>query len=62
MPDPVSPASSPSGAAASAPIERESRHERVSRAAYLRFVARGAEPGHELEDWLAAETSIPVAV
>jgi hypothetical protein len=34
------------------------RHERIERAAYLRAVRRGFEPGHELEDWLAAEKEI----
>jgi hypothetical protein len=27
-------------------------------AAYYRSLGRGFEPGHELEDWLAAETEI----
>jgi DUF2934 family protein len=30
----------------------------ISRAAYLRAQARGFEPGHEVEDWLAAEAEI----
>jgi Protein of unknown function (DUF2934) len=34
------------------------RHERIALAAYLRAEARGFEPGHELEDWLAAEQEI----
>ena len=37
------------------------RHERIERAAYLRAVRRGLEPGHELEDWLAAEREIDLA-
>jgi hypothetical protein len=32
-----------------------SRHEAIARAAYFRAEARGFEPGHELDDWLAAE-------
>ncbi len=30
----------------------------ISRAAYLRAAQRGFEPGHEVEDWLAAEAEI----
>ncbi len=29
--------------------------EQIAFAAYLKAEARGFEPGHELEDWLAAE-------
>ena len=29
--------------------------EQIAIAAYLKAQARGFEPGHELEDWLAAE-------
>jgi hypothetical protein len=36
----------------------DSRHERIAHAAYRRAEARGFEPGHELEDWLAAEREI----
>lgn len=34
------------------------RHERIAIAAYLISEARGFEPGHEAEDWLAAESRI----
>ncbi len=34
------------------------RHDRIAIAAYLRSEARGFEPGHEAEDWLAAQTQI----
>ena len=35
---------------------------RTSRAALMRlYEARGAEPGHELEDWLEAENEIQQA-
>lgn len=37
------------------PIPRE---ERIALSAYLRAADRGFEPGHELEDWLAAEREI----
>jgi hypothetical protein len=30
----------------------------VAVAAYFRSLGRGFEPGHELEDWLAAENEI----
>lgn len=29
----------------------------IREAAYYRYLQRGCEPGHELEDWLAAETA-----
>jgi hypothetical protein len=34
------------------------RYERIAEAAYLRAEQRGFEPGHEIEDWLAAEKEI----
>ena len=30
----------------------------IAEAAYLRAAARGFAPGHELEDWLAAEAEV----
>jgi hypothetical protein len=52
-------------AEATAPLESPDRavdrggltfdHQRVSHLAYARFLARGAEHGHDLEDWLLAE-------
>jgi hypothetical protein len=39
-----------------------SREERIRCRAYEIYLERGAEPGHELEDWLQAErelTAIP---
>jgi hypothetical protein len=35
-----------------------SRQERIAELAYFRALARGFTPGHELEDWLAAEAEI----
>ncbi len=32
--------------------------ERIAELAYLKAEARGFSPGHELEDWLAAEAEI----
>jgi hypothetical protein len=34
------------------------RHEVIAAAAYFRAQKRGFEPGHDLEDWFAAETEI----
>jgi hypothetical protein len=36
----------------------DARNVEVRDAAYLRAQARGFEPGHELEDWLAAEHEV----
>jgi len=36
----------------------ELRNSMVRDTAYLRAEARGFEPGHELEDWLAAEHEV----
>jgi hypothetical protein len=38
--------------------EIESRRQRIERAAYRLAQARGFAPGHELEDWLAAEREV----
>jgi hypothetical protein len=35
-----------------------SKRERVAELAYYRALQRGFEPGHEIEDWLAAEAEI----
>ena len=37
---------------------QEHRHEYIAEAAYLRAQSRGFVPGHELEDWLAAEKAV----
>lgn len=34
------------------------RHELIAQAAYFRAQHRGFEPGHELEDWQAAEAEV----
>ena len=36
-------------------LNEEDRKSRVAVSAYYRAQVRGFEPGHELEDWLAAE-------
>jgi hypothetical protein len=38
------------------------RHDEISRAAYQRAEQRGFEPGHALDDWLAAEKEIDARV
>lgn len=38
------------------------RNALVREAAYLRAQARGFEPGHELDDWLAAEHEVDARV
>ena len=37
------------------------RAEYIATAAYFRAEARGFTPGHELEDWLAAEAEVGAA-
>ncbi|MET0660448.1 MAG: DUF2934 domain-containing protein, partial [Steroidobacteraceae bacterium] len=34
------------------------RHAKIAAAAYFRAEQRGFEPGHELDDWLAAEMDV----
>ncbi|MCB1948673.1 DUF2934 domain-containing protein [Nitrosomonas sp.] len=36
-------------------LNEQDRDSRVAVSAYYKAQARGFEPGHELEDWLAAE-------
>ena len=42
----------------SAHFEPMQRNEMVEQAAYYRAESRGFQPGHEMEDWLAAERDI----
>jgi hypothetical protein len=46
----------------SAYIEPETRDAMVAEAAYFRSAHRGFEPGHEVDDWLAAESDIDAAL
>lgn len=39
-------------------VEPRERRAMIAEAAYFRAERRGFEPGHELEDWLAAEGDI----
>lgn len=38
------------------------RHTMIAEAAYFRAERRGFEPGHELEDWLGAESELERAL
>lgn len=40
----------------------EPRHAMIARAAYFRALHRGFAPGHELDDWLAAEAQVDAAL
>ncbi len=40
------------------PASVSERHAMISLEAYLRAERRGFEPGHEVEDWIAAEAEI----
>jgi len=46
----------------SAYIEPEARNAMVAEAAYFRSAHRGFEPGHEIDDWLSAESEIDAAL
>ena len=46
----------------SAYIEPETRDALVAESAYFRSAHRGFEPGHEVDDWLAAESEIDAAL
>jgi DUF2934 family protein len=43
-------------------LDTEKRHALIAEAAYLRAERRGFTPGHEVEDWVAAETEIELAL
>lgn len=42
-------------------IEPDRRRSMIAEAAYYYSERRGFDPGHELDDWLAAETQIEAA-
>lgn len=52
----VAPGKSPPRAA----VSGEDRRAMIAEAAYLRAERRGFAPGHETEDWLAAEVEVDV--
>jgi hypothetical protein len=39
----------------------QQRHRQIAELAYYKAQQRGFEPGHELEDWLAAEAEVDKA-
>ena len=39
-------------------VDPPQRAALIARAAYFRALDRGFEPGHELEDWLTAESQV----
>jgi hypothetical protein len=46
-------------AAAAGPVGEDGSMElQIREAAYYRYLARGAEVGHDLEDWLQAESQL----
>jgi hypothetical protein len=47
-----------SAAAPRVAFTREARHAMIAEGAYLRAERRGFLPGHETEDWLAAEAEV----
>ncbi len=44
-----------------APMTEEERREAIAKAAYYLAEQRGFEPGHEVEDWIAAEARVNAA-
>ena len=40
------------------PVHQKARQELIAEAAYLRAASRGFAPGHDLDDWLAAEKMV----
>lgn len=44
------------------PTREASREAMIAEAAYFRSAHRGFEPGHEVDDWLAAEAEIDRAL
>ena len=43
-------------------IEPNVRHAMITEAAYFRAQRRGFAPGHEIDDWLAAEIEVDTAL
>ena len=44
------------------PLPEEQRHAMIAEAAYYLAERRGFEAGHELEDWLRAESQLAAAI
>lgn len=49
-------------AAIAAESRAAERHDMIATAAYFLAQKRGFEPGHELDDWVAAETEVAHAI
>jgi hypothetical protein len=43
-------------------IDQDLRRQLIAQAAYYRAERRGFEPGHEADDWLAAEGEVDTAL
>ena len=57
----AAPAPAPAAAAGASTrmtVSADARRAMIAQAAYLRAERRGFEPGHEEEDWLAAEAEV----
>jgi hypothetical protein len=52
------PASAPMASHARSEISSDDIRRQIAEAAYLRAKERGFEPGHELEDWIEAESEV----
>ena len=46
----------------SAYVEPQEREAMIAESAYFRSAHRGFEPGHEVDDWVAAESQIDAAL
>ena len=57
-PAPVSPAATPASTSWRGGYTLEQREAMIREAAYFQALQRGYAPGHELDDWLAAEAQI----
>jgi len=55
---PKAPRAAKATAAQRAAVSAEDRRAMIAEAAYLRAERRGFAPGHETEDWLAAEVEV----
>ena len=45
-----------------APMTEDERRDVIAKAAYYLSEQRGFEPGHEVEDWIAAEARVTASV
>ena len=52
------PASMPAASGLRAQTSSEDTRRQIAEAAYFRAKERGFEPGHELEDWIEAESEV----